>query len=103
MGTMTDHEHYWYLMRDGEARCRGCPATLTNEQSEAMLNEHAALKGVLEAYATEAEWTAEVFLQGENADGSEWELTQDLDSEKVWNRDEHGWMLAQDALANTQE
>jgi len=54
-------------------------------------------KDALECYATPAEWTAEVFLQGENADGSEWEFVHDLDCEKVFNRDEHGWVVAQDA------
>ena len=60
---------------------------------------NAKLVEALECYATHAEWTAEVFLQGENADGSEWEFTHDLDSEKVWNRAEHGWLLAQTTLA----
>ena len=71
---------------------------LRNEHNEAV-NLNAELVEALECYAAHAEWTAEVFLQGENADGSEWEFTHDLDSEKVWNRAEHGWLLAQTTLA----
>ena len=67
-------------------------------QLEAKDKQIAELLEALGAYAAEDEWTAEVFLSGENADGRYWEIVDDLDSEKVWNRDEHGWMLAQDAI-----
>ena len=74
---------------------------------EASADHYAALyheaMEALTTYAAEAEWTAEVFLQGENADGSEWEFTHDLDSEKVWNRNEHGWMLAQEVIRKHKE
>ena len=77
--------------------CRFCnPKNPYVDELEAL---NAELVEALECYATHAEWTAEVFLQGENADGSEWEFTHDLDSEKVWNRAEHGWLLAQTTLA----